>query len=802
MKVSLKWLKEYIAINLPLAELAERLAMVGIEVKGMEIVGDKWENILISEIIAIDSHPDADRLRLVTVELGAEQSTVVCGAPNLRLGDKVAFARIGAKLIDGHSGKKSILKPAKIRGVVSNGMVLSEKELGISDSHEGIIVLPPEAPVGVPLVECLGDTVFDLDITPNRPDLLSVIGVAREIAALIGEKESIFEADYETKGVPIEEQVSVEIIAQDLCKRYSATLICGIQIAESPGWLKSKLLASGVRSINNVVDITNYVMLEYGQPLHAFDFEKLDDNKKIIVRRADDGEAMVSLDGVERILKGDMLVISDEKRALAIAGVMGGASTEIGNETTSILLESASFAPASIHNTSSNLHLTSESSMRFERGIRPDLTLLALKRATQLILLLAGGEAAKGIIDKYPGKEALKPITMSTERVERLLGIELSTKQIISTLTSLGFSCQSVASTSEFLVTAPYWRSDIYLEVDLIEEIARIVGYDKIPMTMLSCPLPRQDPEPSINLKKKIGQSLVGYGFQEIITYSLTSREMLERVLLEFETLKDRPLRVTNPMTADQEYLRTNLRPNLLAALAANRRYEDGPIQLFELGRVYLSRKNDLPDEPEILCGLLSSIGLKKSWAGGDRPFGFFDAKGVVESLLTRLNIIASFEEASDNGLRPGAQAEVIVAADKLGIVGELHPKVAEAFEILGTVYLFELNLTALLPYTIGHKVFQPIQRFPAVVRDIALVVDSGLSHRRVMNIINGFSLVQKVALFDIYAGKQLPAGKKSLAYRLTFQSSTHTLTDEETSIVQQQILDKLSSELGASLRS
>ncbi len=800
MKVSLKWLKEYVAIKLTATELAKRLEMAGTEAKGMEVIGDKWENILVGEIIDVSPHPNADRLRLVTVELGTEQPTVVCGAPNLRLGDRVAFARVGAELIDGYSGQKSRLKPAKIRGVVSEGMVLSEKELGISDSYEGIMVLPPEAPVGTPLAECLGDTILDLDITPNRPDLLSVIGVAREAAALVGEKASIPDPAYEAKGAPIEEQISVEIAAPDLCKRYCASLIKGIRVAESPGWLKSRLLASGMRPINNIVDVTNYVMLEYGQPLHAFDFDKIR-GKKIIVRRAGDGEVMVSLDGVERALKGDMLVIADEKQAVAVAGVMGGAGSEVSEETTSILLESASFAPASIHHTSSSLRLISESSMRFERGIRPELTLPALKRATQLILLLAGGEAARGLIDKYPGKKEPEPILLSTRRVKRLLGIEFSPKQIVATLTSLGFSCEPTSSASEFRVTAPYWRSDIHLEVDLIEEVARIIGYDKIPMTMLSRPLPRQDSNPSLGLKKKAGQSLVGYGFQEVITYSLTSREMLEKALPGSCSPESMPLSVANPMTADQEYLRTSLRGNLLAALAANRRHEDGPIRLFELGRVYLARDNELPDEPELLCGLLSSTGLEKSWAGGDTPFSFFDAKGVVEGLLTRLDVTASFEEASDSGLRPGAQAEVVVAGDKVGVVGELHPKVAEAFEISGAVYLFEINLTALLPHTIGHKIFQPIPRFPAVVRDIALVVDGGVSHGQVVDIIKGFSLVQKVALFDVYSGKQVAAGKKSLAYRLTFQSPSHTLTDEEANKVQRQILDRLSSELGASLR-
>ncbi len=798
MKVPIKWLRDYVAIDLPLAELAELLAMSGTEVKRLEVIGGKWANIVVGQIAAIKPHPNADRLRLVTVDLATEQPEVVCGAPNLRLGDKVAFARVGAELIDGHSGQKLVLKPAKIRGLISCGMVCSEKELGISDSHEGIMVLPPEAPLGTLLADFLGDTIFDLEVTPNRPDLLSVIGVAREVAALTGQHVSLPEVSFKALGAPIEEQVSVEIADPDLCPRYCASLITGIKIGESPEWLKQRLINSGMRPINNIVDVTNYVMLEYGQPLHGFDYQKIR-GKKIIVRRAKDGEVMVSLDGVERTLTSDMLVIADSQRAIAIAGVMGGANSEVSEETSSILLESASFNPASIHYTSHRLGLVSEASMRFERAICPELTLPALKRATQLILQMAGGQAARGLIDVYPGKQEQQPILLLVDGVKRLLGVEFSPDQIASTLTLLGFDLKPAPSASELLVTAPYWRSDVHLEADLIEEVARIVGYNKIPITMLGRPLPRQNPEPVIGLKKKVRQALAGYGFQEVITYSLTSREVMEKLFQR--SLEPEPIHLANAMTMEQEYLRTSLRGNLLVALEANRRHEDGAIMLFELGKVYLPRDNDLPDEPEMLCALLGSSGLERSWHGRDEPLNFLDAKGVIESLLAQLGIKASFEASGDDGLCPGRQTAITVGGAKLGVVGELHPKVAEAFDISGEVYLFEIDLAALLPHTLGYKTFQPIPRFPAVVRDVALVVDIAISHQQVVDIIQSFLLVNKVALFDIYTGKQVPPGKKSLAYRLTFQSPTHTLTDEEAGQVQQQILGKLSSELGASLR-
>ncbi|MFC1983911.1 phenylalanine--tRNA ligase subunit beta [Chloroflexota bacterium] len=800
MKIPLKWLKEYVDITLPSADVANKLTMAGMEVKGTQVIGGDWENIVVGQIIAINPHPNADRLTLPTIDLGTEQQTVVCGAPNLRVDDKIVFAPVGVQLIDGHTGQSFRLKSAKIRGVESSGMVCSEKELGISDSHEGIMVLPAEAPVGTPLADYMGDVIFDLDITPNRPDCLCVLGIAREVAALTGQGLPLPEASYEETASPVDRQVSVEIAAPDLCPRYCASLITGVKVAESPVWLQQRLLACGMRPISNIVDITNYVMLEYGQPLHSFDYDRIR-GKGIIVRQATEGEAVVTLDGIERVLSADMLVIADKEGSVAIAGVMGGASSEVTQGTTAILLEAANFNPASIHYTGRRLQLPSEACMRFERGIRPELTVPALKRATQLIAQLAGGEVAKGIVDVYPGRQDQESILLSTSEIKTLLGVEFSLDQIVDALTSLGFACKQGDSASEVWVTAPYWRSDIHLAEDLVEEVARIIGYDKIPTTMLSQPLPRQNPEPILGLKKKAGSVLTGYGFQEAITYSLTSLEMLNKLLPELHPLEPMPLRMANPMTAEREYLRPNLRVNLLAAFPANRRYEEGGIRLFELGKVYLPRRNDLPDEPEVLCGILGGSRLEESWQGEDTLCDFYDAKGIVEGLLNQLEVDASFEEHKDESLCQGKQAAIVVDGNRLGVVGELHPRVLEAFEISEPVYLFEIDLTALLPYAVGHKMFQPIPRFPAIARDVALIVDTGITHQRVFNVITGFPLVEQVALFDVYSGDQVPRGKKSLAYRITFQSSTHTLTDEEVNEVQQQILDKLSSELGATLR-
>ncbi len=800
MKVTLKWLREFVDIALPPKEVADRLTMAGTEAKGIQAIGERWDNVVVGQILAVNPHPNADRLRLPTVDIGTGQQTVVCGAPNLNIGDKIAFASVGAKLIDGHTGQTATLKPAKIRGVESSGMVCSEKELGISDNHTEILVLPADAPVGMPLADYLGDVILDLDVTPNRPDCLCVIGIAREVAALTGQKLHAPEITYEEAGPPIDQQIAVEIIDADLCPRYCASLITGIKISQSPPWMQQRLLACGMRPINNVVDVTNYVMLELGQPLHAFDYELIRE-KKIIVRRAAEGEVITSLDGVERTLSSNTLVIADAERAVAIAGVMGGANSEVTEGTTSILLEAANFNPASIHYTGHHLSLPSEACMRFERGIRPELTMPALRRATQLIMELGSGQAARGVADAYPGKREPEPIVLSTERTERLLGVAFTRDQIADTLTALGFECQPGASETEIKAAAPYWRSDIAQEVDLIEEVARIIGYDKIPTTMLSQSIPPHGPAPMLELERKIRDTLVGYGFQEALTYSLTSQEMLQKLNPQTQKLETMPARLANPMTAEQEYLRPTLRANLLATLVSNRRHEEVGIRLFELGKIYRPKKNDLPDEPEILCGLLGGSRNDISWLGDGGQLEFFDAKAVLEGLFEKLGLSASFKPGEDESFHPTHQAAIIIDNKEVGVIGELHPKVTAAFDLAEAVYLFELNVTELLPLTSGHRMFQPIPRFPATVRDIALTVDVGVSHQQIVDIIRNFSLVKDVAIFDVYSGKQVPAGKKSLAYRITYQSPAHTLTDEEVNKVQEQILKRLGQQLGAALR-
>jgi len=818
MKASLKWLGDYVDIKLAPRELAERLTMAGLEVKAIQTMGDTWDKVVIGEVVAVNPHPNADRLKLATVDLGTEQITVVCGAPNIGVGQRVPFAHIGARLINGYTGEAMSLKPAKIRGVVSAGMVCSEKELGISDNHEDILVLTPEAPIGVALAAYLGDTIFDLDVTPNRPDCLSVTGIAREIAALTGEPLRLPEIHYEESEKPIGSFASVDIAEPNLCPRYCASLINGIKIAPSPSWLQQRLNSCGTRPINNVVDTTNYVMLEYGQPLHAFDYRKLKGGQ-IIVRRAKNGETITTLDGTERALNPDILVIADKEEAVAVAGIMGGADSEVTDKTDTILLESANFDQATIRRGCGYLQLQSEASMRFDKELNSELPLLPLKRATQLLLELASGRAAKGVIDVYPGKSAPKLISLPTREVERLSGLKVNIDEILKVLKALGFECQENNSGSQISVSVPYWRSDIKCSADLVEEIVRIIGYEKIPISRLSSPLPPQKAKLSpaaqqSNLKDKLRNILTSFGFQEILTYSLVSLEKLQKLSPKLE-LKVQPLKVANPMTREQEFLRTSLRAGLLSTLAHNQKFEPAGIRLFEIGKIFLPHnppviatkakqsqvERELPQEKDMLCAALSGPRLELSWHTDKEMLDFFDAKGVVENILNQLGLKASFENSDDEGLFPRKGTNIIVDNDLIGILGELHPKVVQAFELLGVTYLIEIDLEKLLTKLTGTKKYQPITRFPSVTRDIALVVDEQVSYRRAEEIVQGFPLVTQVTLFDLYRGKQIPEGKKSFAIRIICQSPSHTLTDEEVDQSQEQMLARLHQELGAALR-
>ncbi len=818
MRVSLKWLRDYVDIALSARELGDRLTAAGLELNDIEHIGEAWDNVVIGEVVTLNPHPDADRLTLATVDLGAERFTVVCGAPNIGVGQRVPFARIGAKLIDGRTGEATALKKARIRGVVSEGMVCSEKELGLSDDHDSILVLSPDAPVGAPLGDYLGDVVLDLDITPNRPDCLSVTGVAREIGALTDRQLSLPSADYAESGDSVHSLVSVDITAPDLCPRYCAGLITGIRVGPSPGWMQQRLASSGMRPINNVVDVTNYVMLEYGQPLHAFDYDRLV-GRRIVVRRAGQGESITTIDGVERRLDPDMLVIADQERAIAVAGIMGSGASEVTGETRSVLLESANFDRVAIRRGCDRLRLRSEASLRFDKGLNSGLPPMPLKRAMQLLLEAAGGKAACGVIDIYPGRSRPEAVSVSAGDVARLAGLKIGVGQIRKILISLGFECREGGSGSRVSVVVPYWRSDIRCTADLVEEIVRIAGYDKIPAARLSAELPRQQSKASPMLRrralrKQLRTTLTGLGFQEILTYPLVSLERLQKVSPNSE-LKTHPLKVANPMSREQEYLRTTLRSGVLTTLAHNQRVETAGIKLFEIGKVFCPQKPDcgadedevaqsykgLPREDEMLCAVLSGLRTEPSWHDRGEMIDFFDAKGLLETVLARCGIEASFAVSNDETMFPGRGADVLVGDERIAVVGELHPGVAQAFDLSGGVCLIELYMEKLLRLNAGIRQYQPFTRFPGLTRDIALVLDEEVSYQSVESVIRAYPMVTRVTLFDLYRGEQLPPGKKSFAIRIIYQSPNRTLTDEETDRIQENMLGRLQQEVGAVLR-
>ena len=806
MLIPISWLRRYVPIDLPPRELAHRLTMAGLEIDEVREVGAEWgkNNVVVGHVVELAPHPNADRLRVPTIDLGGgETATVVCGGPNLANGQKIAFARVGAMLYNAKSGKTQPLKRTRIRGVESAGMVCSEVELGIGLDQEGILALPPDAPVGVDLVDYLGEAVLDASVTPNRPDCLSMLGVAHEVAALTG--ASVVEPDstYQEEGGPIDDDARVEIDDPSLCSRYTASLVRGVRIGPSPQWLRDALESAGMRSINNVVDVTNYVMLEYGQPLHAFDFETIRDSR-VIVRAARPGERLATLDGEERALDPPMLVIADPCGAIAVAGVMGGLHTEVNESTTDILIESASFDAANTRKTASVLGVRTEASHRFERGIRQELTLRALRRATKLILNLAGGAAARGVIDVFPVVKTTPDLTIGSDDVLRVLGADVDVDSIDQTLRSLGFETERTGDT--LVARVPYWRADISITEDLVEEVARIVGYDDVPTTLMSGEIPHHEASVERGIRERTRDALVSAGLQETISYSATDLESLRMV----EALGDgcaAPLKIANPIRANMSHMRTTLRASALETLAYNRRMSRrASLRLFEIGAVYLPNgdgaETSLPHEREMVVGVLSGSRFGASWLAPKGEMDFFDAKGALESVFGRIGVSAEYESGEDPIMLPGKTARVSCGGVEVGVVGEVHPRVLTRFDIDDRVALFEVDLEALYAVGAGASIeYTPFGRYPDAERDIAVLVDVDVPSSRLQKIIDRHRLVKQSAPFDIYTGEGAQPGKRSVAYRVTFQSDRSTLTGDLVDRARGDIVRQLERELGATLR-
>ena len=795
MKIPLSWLRELVDFDIPAEDIAQGLTMAGLEVGDVITVGG-WENCSVGFVKNVERHPNADRLVLCTVDVGEDAPhQVVCGAPNVAQGQKIAFAQVGASLIDARNGKLSKLKPAKIRGVVSRGMVCSERELGLGEDHDGILVLPSDAPLGMALDDYLGDTILDLEPTPNRSDWLSVLGVAYEVAALTGSEVRQPEVLYTEEGQEIRNLLSVNIQDADLCPRYTASLIRGIRVGPSPRWLQNRLEQCDVRPINNVVDVTNYVMLEYGQPLHAFDYETLL-RQRIHVRRAYTGETMTTLDEIEIPLGSDHLVIADDRDARALGGVIGGLDSGITEATTDVVLESASFDPSNNRRTAADFSLRTEATVRFEKGLRPDLPPLALRRATQLIQQVAGGTVARGIIDVYPEAEKPLPMLLTTARMKQVLGMEHSMEQAASVLRSLGFDA-AVENDEALRATAPPWRSDITIEDDLVEEVARIVGYDSIPTEMLETAIPHHDGQELRAFRERVRDLLVRQGLQETISYSAVGLDMLRKA--RFADDDDGLLAVSNPMSREFKYMRPTLRASLMNTLSYNVARDARAVAIFEMGRIYLKQGEDLPQEPEIAAGLLHGQRTGEGWLSAPASYDFYDAKGIVESLLGRLGAEGEFRPHSDSFLHPGKAAAVSVNGAVVGSVGEVHPLVAEAFEVDGAVVFFEINVTRLfeaMPQ--ARQSVKPLDRFPASLRDISILVGRDVPAARIQQIIDGQPLVERAVLFDVYEGDEAPRGKVSLGYRIHFRAPNRTLSARDVNRSLARVLSLLEREVGA----
>ena len=799
MKVPLSWLKQYVDVDLPAQDLAHRLTMAGIEVGEVEVIGG-WSEVFVGHVTGVRPHPNADRLRLCVVSTGSEELEVVCGAPNVAVGQNICFAKVGANIYNTHTERHEVLEAAKIRGVESQGMICSAVELGLGDDHSGIIELPEDAPVGALLDDYMGDTVLDLELTPNRLDCLSVLGVAHEVAALTGKTVKEPETNYKEAGAPITEQIDISVGSPELCRRYTASLLQGVKIGPSPQWLQDRLTRAGLRPINNVVDVTNFVMLEYNQPLHSFDYDLIKD-ATVIVRRARPDEMLTTLDGVERKLTVENLVIADANDAIGIGGVIGGANSEISVNTVNVLLESATFDGTNNRETAQTLGLRTEATLRFEKGLRPELAPIALRRATGLIQEVAGGTVAPGIVDVLSDEGADAPVVPLTgEKIRRTLGMEVDQKRVQETLDALGFTWES-AGEFELKVTVPYWRNDVNIEEDLVEEVVRTIGYDSVPTTMLSSSIPFQQPVPVMGLRDQIKDLLASEGIQEVINYPLVTLQQLEQV--EQLDPANLPMRVTNPMSADREYLRTTLRASLLATLAANQGHGAGPFRLFEAGRVFWPREGDLPDERETVAGVLAGLRHEPSWLEDDSLLDFYDAKGVVELVLNRLGVSATYEPSDDPSFHPGRCAVIKVADAVIGVVGEVHPVVMDRLGLESPqVAAFELYLGPILAaLPDGQQQFEPLPRYPSATRDLALVMPTDVDAGQVTRLILRHRGVDRADLFDIYAGENLAEGTKSLAFHVYFQARDRTLTNEEVNRSLDGLLRILERELKVTLR-
>jgi len=796
MLVPVKWLKEYIDIDVNTEELVYKLTMTGSKVESITKLGENIQKVVVGKILSVVPHPNADKLLVCKVDVGNDIIQVVTGASNVKEGQLVPVALHGALLPDG-----SKIKAGKLRGEISQGMMCSGEELGLTDADypgaevDGIMILSEEYPLGMDIKEALDleGEVIEFEITSNRPDCLSIVGIAREAAVAIGKPLKYPKIEVQRGIGKVEEEASVIIEDEKLCPRYCACVIMDVKIEPSPMWMRRRLAAAGVRPINNIVDITNYVMLELGQPMHAFDLDKVA-QKTIVVRRARDGEVLKTLDDQIRKLDKDMLVIADSEKPIGLAGVMGGANTEITNETRNILFESALFDGATIRSTAKKLGLRSEASSRFEKGLDIVNVRIAMNRAIQLVQQLGAGTVVEGIIDVCHGSLEMRTLEVPWERINKLLGIELTVDKIREILERLEFKVECCGEILK--VGVPSYRGDIEGVADLAEEVARIFGYDNIPMTLMENSIARASRTQKQILTDLAKETLVGMGLFETVTYSFTSPNVYKSLGFKKDEYPA-VVRIANPLGEDQSIMRTTLIPSMLEVLSRNYNRRIADCRIFEIANIYLPKSNSIDELPNEIPTL--AIGEY-----GDE-IDFYTLKGQVEVLFDVFGILDNikFVPGVHPSFHPGRTAKVMFDQEEIGVIGEIHPRIAENYELEIRILIGELNFEKLMKFANIKRKYKPLPKYPAVTRDLAIVVDKNILASQIEEIIvkTGGELLEEAELFDVYEGNQIAEGYKSMAYSLRFRAADRTLKDEEVNDLLNNIIAELADKINARLR-
>lgn len=811
MLVSFNWLKEFVEIDQSPAEIADALTMGGIEVEAITRVGESLDQVYTAKIEEINAHPSVEKLSLARVSLGDRMETVVCGAPNIRVGQIVPYAAPGAVLPSGLEISERVIK-----GVHSPGMICSAKELDLGDDASGVLVFDPGTKSGLLLTAALpviDDWVLDVSITPNRGDCLSLLGIAREVAALTNRPWRVPEVRIEESSVHIRDKMTIEVPDADLCPRYVARLVDGVKVGPSPFLVCLRLHRSGMRPISNVVDATNLILMECGQPLHAFDYALLED-QKIVVRRADPGERFVTLDGVERELPPNALMIRDGQRSVALAGIMGGLNSEIHDGTDAVLIESACFERFGTRRTAKALGMSTEASFRFERGVDPEGSFWAAQRAAALISGLAGGQVLAGTIDVYPRRIERPPVPVRTNRVNLVLGTSLTTGETVSYLQRLGIR---VYATGDGMVTArpPSWRWDLDREVDMIEEVARIYGFQNIPVTT-----PRYQSAPdhtriNHNRISRVAELMNASGYTEVVTMSFVSQEAAREFRHSSGT--DSELKLLNPLSEDLAVMRTSLLPGLLQVMKRNVSFRSTDLRLYEVGNIFIpAAGQELPREDIMLAGLATGSRYPELWhfhrgevdtrgkVNLATEVDFYDVKGAIETLLEGLGVDnAEFVPSKMPFLHPGKSADLVVGGQTVGYLGELSPGKTREHGLEAKVQIFEIFVEPLFIAGCKESVFKPIPRYPYVERDLSIIVEEKVSGETIKQLISrlGHDIIGSVILFDLYRGETIPEGCRSLAFRIRYQSEDRTLTDAEVQEVHSQVAEMLAREVGAAMR-